>query len=61
MSYPCLLGAAKPLDNLKNVASLDDIWNGRRMRELRTNIREDKLEFGRRLYRRQLPLCRLQA
>lgn len=41
--YPCCW-AAKPVGNLNDVDTLADIWNGSAMRELRSNIRENRLE-----------------
>lgn len=40
---PCCW-APLPIGNLNEVDSLADIWNGRAMRELRKNIRENKLQ-----------------
>jgi radical SAM protein with 4Fe4S-binding SPASM domain len=41
--YPCCW-AAHPLGNLNRVESLGKIWNGRKIRELRNNIRENRLD-----------------
>jgi radical SAM protein with 4Fe4S-binding SPASM domain len=40
---PCCW-AKRPLGNLNDVGSLADIWNGRKIRELRSNIRENRLD-----------------
>ena len=41
--YPCCW-AAHPLGNLNNVDSLAEIWNGQKIRELRHNIRDNRLD-----------------
>lgn len=40
---PCCW-ARRPLGNLNDAASLAEIWNGRRIRELRHNIRENRVD-----------------
>ena len=40
---PCCW-ARHPLGNLNDAASLAEIWNGRRIRELRNNIRENRVD-----------------
>lgn len=40
---PCCW-ARRPLGNLNDTASLAEIWNGRRIRELRHNIRENRID-----------------